>query len=59
MAKDKDERKMADTAAEEQALADKLTDAGIPAAEARAIAKRKFAARAARTAKKAEKGARD
>ncbi|MBE6400734.1 MAG: hypothetical protein E7037_01685 [Verrucomicrobia bacterium] len=59
MAKNNDERKTADTAAEEQAHADKLTNAGIPAAEARAIAKRKFAARAARDAKKAEKGARD
>lgn len=59
MAKNNDDRKTADTAAEEQAHADKLTNAGIPAAEARAIAKRKFAARAARAVKKAEKGARE
>ncbi|MBP3303030.1 MAG: hypothetical protein J6L64_07875 [Opitutales bacterium] len=59
MAKNNDDRKTADAAAEEQAHADKLTNAGIPAAEARAIAKRKFAARAARAAKKAEKGARE
>jgi hypothetical protein len=57
MAKDKsDKREAQDTEAEMLAHADKLTAAGVPAKEARAIAKKKIAARAARAAKQAEKG---